>query len=272
MKRTDIRAIIKEYLADSTVKELSEQVASDLVAYLRKRFPNKQFGNVYNVECDFWGFFADSGSISGKIERCDPTEVDHVIDSVSFSIDKELRVMVWDQDEFALTLNMNHLSEDDVTDIMHMADTRHKVDIYRTFMRIPSKDRGKLSSMIPDSKALSLFESDVPPYAFYQYDGLFYHNTNRCVGDLGRGIGFGGIIQEKGTIAEIGNRFISIGEHAFDGCKNLTEVHISGKIHYVGKHAFANIPGLVIYCNASAKPSAWDDEWCDESCKVLFNE
>jgi hypothetical protein len=50
----------------------------------------------------------------------------------------------------------------------------------------------------------------------------------------------------------------------------LTEVYLSGNVHYIGKHAFANIPGLKIYCDASAKPAAWDDEWCDEACIVEF--
>ena len=271
MKRTDIRAAIKEYLTDNIVTELSEEVADELAKYLKGRFPDKECGNLYNVECDFWGFFAENGSISGKIERCDPIEIDHVIDSVSFSIDKDLRVMAWDRDKTILSLDMHNLSEDDESDIMGMADPRRYVDIYRTFMRVPSKDRGKLSSMIPNSMALSLFEDDIPPYAFYQYDGYFLHKTNRGVGDLGGGVGYGGIIQEEGTIAEIGNRFVSIGEHAFDGCKNLTEVHISGNVHVVGKHAFSNIPGLVIYCSASAKPSTWDDDWCDENCKAFFN-
>lgn len=271
MDRTEIRTLIKEYLIDNNVMKISSQLADNLKSFLKEKHPNKRFGNSYKIKCEFSDLFGKGGCITGKIDRCDPLEPDFVIDSVSFSIDGELRVMTWEKDKIVLTLDMSNLSEDDKTDISNI-DNYHNIDVYRTFMHIPPHHRGKLATMIPDSRALELLEDDIPPYAFYKYEGLFYHTTNRGVGNLGGGFGFGGFIREKGSIAEIGNRFASIGEHAFDGCLNLKEVHLSGKIHYIGKHAFSNIPGLIIHCDASSKPACWDDEWCDENCTVYFNK
>ncbi len=271
MKRTEIRTLIKEYLADNNVRKISQQMADELKRFLHAKYPSEKFGNSYNVECKFNDLFSKSGCVSGKIDRCDPFEPDFIINSVSFSIDGDLHVMVWEKDKFALDLDMSNLSEDDKTDIMNI-DNYHNIDVYRTFIRIPPQDRGKLATMIPNSMGLELLRDDIPPYAFYQYEGLFYHTTNKGVGNLGGGFGFGGFIREKGTIAEIGNRFTSIGEHAFDGCLNLTEVHISGNVQYVGKHAFSNVPGLKVYCSALSKPASWDDDWCDGLCQVYFKK
>ena len=269
MKRAEIRTMIKAYLSDNNIKSLSQQLADNLKIFLQGKYPNEKDGNSYTIECEFTDLFVKSDSVTGRIDRCDPLEPDFIIDSVSFSIDADLRIMTWEKDKIALNLDMDNLSEDDKTDIMNI-DSFHNIDVYGTFMRTAPKNRGKLAAMIPNSMALELFEKDIPPYAFYQYDGLFYHTTNKGVGNLGGGFGFGGFVRKKGSIAEIGNRFSSIGEHAFDGCLNLTEIHISGNIHYVGKHAFSNIPGLVIYCSAPSKPSTWEDDWCDEFCKVYF--
>lgn len=108
----------------------------------------------------------------------------------------------------------------------------------------------------------------IPPYAFYNYEGKFYHTTNHAIGDIGGGIGFGGFIKELGSITEI--RAKSIGEHAFDGCKNLTEVYLNNDVHYIGKHAFSNVQNLIIHCPTAQKPTTWDEEWCDFNCDVRW--
>ena len=268
MTRTDIRTLIKEFLANAGTKVLSSHLSDKLAAQLRKQYPDRQHGNVYNINCEYDDLF---NMINGRIDRCDSFEQDSVMDSVSFAIDKDLRVEAWDQTPAVLTLDMNDLSEDDLVDISHMNDFG-RVDVYKTFMRTPAKDRGKLAAMIPHARGLELFDEDIPPYAFYQYEGKFYSFTGKAVGDLGGGVGFGGSVRALGTVAEISSRVVVIGEHAFDGCRNLTEVYLPGNVHYVGKHAFANIPGLIIRCGAASKPALWDDQWCDENCTVYFRD
>ena len=271
MKREEIRLKLKDFLKDKCVKKLTAQVAYEIKEFLREKYPNQRFGNSNTIDSKFSELFAKGGCISGKIDRCDPFEPTFIIDSVRFSIDCDLSVMVWENDKFALNLDLNNLSEDDITDIKHIGNGS-EIDLYRTFIRIPVKDRGKFAEMIPDSLALDLLGDDIPPYAFYKYNGLFYHTTTKGVGDLGGGIGFGGYIKERGSKVQIKNNVVSIGEHAFDCCSNLTEVHISGNVHYVGKHAFSNIPNLIIYCDMVSKPSTWDDEWCDKNCKVVYKK
>ena len=269
MNRQEIREMIKEYLKSASPRSLSEVTAKQLEEYLKARYPGAKLGNKYNIECDFVDFFTNRNYISGLIERCDSFDEDSVIDSVSFHVYDDMSVMAWDKGGFALKLDMDNLSNDDLTDIMHM-DNSEKIDLYTTFMRISPKDRGRLAGMIPNSMATELFHNDIPPYAFYKYDGQFYGSTGKGVGDLGGGIGFGGFTRALGSKAEIKPTVISIGEHAFDGCLHLTEVYVSKNVHYIGKHAFANIPGLVIRCGAPSKPATWDDEWCDGGCKVIF--
>ena len=269
MKRNEVRSVIKEFLLEFDIKALSSDVADKLAIYLQEKYPSTKFGNSYNIECKFDDFFC-ARNVCGKIDRCDSFEESYVLDSVTFDINKDLQVMVWDKEPFALTLDMDNLSDDDLIDINNI-NNQGKIDVYTTFMRIGEKNRGKLASKIPNSEALELFDKDIPPFAFYEYDGLFYHTTRKAVGDLGGGVGFGGYVREQGSVAEISNTVISIGSHAFDGCKNLTKVYISSNVNYIGKHAFANIPDLVIYCNLPSKPDTWDNEWCDENCTVYFN-
>ena len=157
MKRTEIRTLIKEYLADNNVEKMSQQTADELKRFLQAKHPNEKFGNSYKVECKFNDLFVKSDCVSGKIDRYDPFEPDFIIDSVSFSIDGDLRVMVWEKDKIALNLDMSNLSEDDKTDIMNI-DNYHNIDVYRSFIRIPPQDRGKLATMIPNSMVLECSE------------------------------------------------------------------------------------------------------------------
>ena len=193
MNRLDIRTAIKRFLAEKGVKTLTVSSADELLAYLCEQYPDTRFGNVYEFGCEYDELFE---IITGIINRCDPYDPESVIDSVTFKIDKNLRVTAWDQTPAVLTLDMNALTEDDLADIAHI-NQEGKVDIHKTFMRTPAKDRGKLAAMIPQSLALELFGNDIPPYAFYHYDGKFYSPTGRAVGDLGGSFGFGGFVSVK---------------------------------------------------------------------------
>lgn len=267
MKREEIRELINEYLKANNITEISDQCAIGVKSMLRGKYKDSEFGNKYEIECEYDDFWSEA-CITGNIKRLDPFEDDYVIDSVKFSIYENMDVMVWDKDEeLSLCLDMDNLSKNDLIDIKHF-NYRNTNDLYYMFIRVKSTNRGKLANMIDN--CLGYFTDDIPSYAFYNYEGLFYDKSGKAIGDIGGGRGFGGIVMEQGTTAHIATTVKSIGEHSFDGCKYLTEVYLNSNIHYIGKHAFSNIPGLIIHCPFAVKPNNWDDLWCDSSCKVIW--
>lgn len=260
MKREEVRKKIREFLNNNHISALSKGVADDLVVFLKEQYPDRQFGNVYDIKAKYDSSFSQ---ISGHIKRCDSFDRNDVIDAVSYKIMENLDINVSsDREKLLLTLDMNNLTRDDIVDIkMFSLPFSGNNDVYKTFMRVAPKERGKLASMV--NGCPQVFSTDIPPYAFYEYEGLFYCTTQERVSF--------GIVKMPGSVAELNTGLVSIGEHAFDGCKQLKKVLLSGDIHYVGKFAFANIPGLIIECSASSKPDYWDDEWCDSNCIVKWN-
>ena len=272
MKREEIRKCINEFFQNNSSIVLSKNTANELKRILEEKYENKEYGNKYEIEVEFNEIFAGP-PIYGSVRRCDPFEKTKVLDCVEFIIDSNKGVAVRENRRFSLTLNMSNLSKDDLIDIENISyfySNKLSFDIYTTFMRVKPFDRGVLANKIED--CLTCFTYDIPPYAFYNYAGKFYHTTNRAIGDIGGGKGFGGFVKEQWSIADISDSIISIGEHAFDGCKNLSGVNIKGNVHYIGKHAFSNIPGLIIHVNETSKPDLWDDEWCDSNCEVIWNQ
>ena len=63
----------------------------------------------------------------------------------------------------------------------------------------------------------------------------------------------------------------SIGEYAFDGCSSLTSITIPDSITSINEDAFDNCDALTIYCEASSKPSGWDDNWNWDDLPVVWN-
>ena len=54
----------------------------------------------------------------------------------------------------------------------------------------------------------------------------------------------------------------SIGAEAFSGCSALTSVTIPASVTKMGASVFENsLTQMVIYCEATSKPSEWDDNW-----------
>ena len=270
MKRNDIRAYIHGFFEDAKPVSLSEETTEKLKAFLEAKLSSAAHDTDFVVEADYHDFFP-SNRIEGNTKRMDPVEPGRAVESVHFYIDSPEEVMVWSDEPFVLNLDMDCLSKDDLVDIKYLGKSPHgyEIDVYKTFLRIPPLKRGLLSSMMEDP--MGAFDHEVPPYAFYGYKGQFKHTTDETV-DLSGGLGqFLAHKVERGSTLDVDAWIESIGEHAFDGCTNLKEVIIRYKPHYVGKHAFANIPGLVIRCpRLSKKPDNWDDEWCDENCKIIW--
>ena len=268
MEREEVRKHLHEYFKIVGNVELSDGLARDMVTYLKLKYPNRRFGNTYVIEGSFHSFFPKE-HIEGCVKRMDPIEQNHVVDFIKFEIFGPDEIAVWGEDPVVLDLDLDHLSKDDLVDIKYLDLPSGRIDVINTFMRIPPKKRGLLAGMMENP--LAAFRHHVPPYAFYNYQGQFYHTTNKTFGDIGGGYGFGGFIRELGSTLEIDSSVKIIDEHAFDSCANLKEVIIKGKPHHIGKLAFSNTSGLVIRCRFDEKPGDWDEEWCDANCKVIWN-
>ncbi len=86
------------------------------------------------------------------------------------------------------------------------------------------------------------------------------------------------------TSVIIPNNIISIGSSAFDGCKSLKHINIPSSINIlnndtffscsslelivipklvtkIGKYVFRDCNSLTIFCEASSKPSGWNETW-----------
>lgn len=49
---------------------------------------------------------------------------------------------------------------------------------------------------------------------------------------------------------------------AFANCKKLEEVYLGKNVIRIESSAFFGTPDLIINCEASEKPSGWDEQWC----------
>ena len=80
-----------------------------------------------------------------------------------------------------------------------------------------------------------------------------------------------------GSVTSIGNRAFngctsltsivipegvaSIGQWAFYNCTSLTSIVIPNSVISIGSYAFSYCNNLTIYCEATEKPTGWDDNW-----------
>ena len=267
MKREDVRKVIHECIDDlnKPLPELVKPLKDHLLSTYHQR---DEFDNSYQIKVEYDELYE---CINGSVERLDPIEKTRAVDKVIFSISSDKSITAKTGGVIVLSLDMDNLSKDDLTDIKSMDHVTTDVDIYRTFMRVHPSKRGILSNML--FNAVGSFKEDIPPYAFYKYEGEYFAKSGKMFGDLAPGgMGFGGFVMQKGNVLEIPSVVKSIGEHAFDSSKNLTKAYIPENVKYIGYHAFSNTPGLTIYCSSSSKPSNWDDEWCDKNCTVVWRK
>ena len=72
------------------------------------------------------------------------------------------------------------------------------------------------------------------------------------------------------TSITIPDSVTSIGSSAFSGCTSLTSITIPDSVTSIGQYAFYDCTSIVIYCEATNKPSGWDTSW-NISCPVVWN-
>ena len=144
------------------------------------------------------------------------------------------------------------------------------INFYELYHGCQKEERGLLSKLLMEHfnvPSLSCFDLVIPAYAFYKYDALFYVPGDKIYASGG----FCHFTYEKRDTIVITNPTRGIEEHAFDGCTKLKEIYLCSNVERIEKHAFVNCPGLIIHCAFKNKPVGWDDEWCDGSCKVMWD-
>lgn len=62
----------------------------------------------------------------------------------------------------------------------------------------------------------------------------------------------------------------SIGMDAFHYCREIKEINIPIGVEYIAESAFYECTNLTIYCEASSKPDAWDENWNYSNCPVVW--
>ncbi len=100
--------------------------------------------------------------------------------------------------------------------------------------------------------------TSIPNYAFYNCTSLTRITIPSSVLSIG---GFSFSYCNSLTDIIIPSNLQSIGQQAFDDCTSLTSIVIPSNLSTIEFGAFYNCTSLTIYCEATDKPSEWNDYW-----------
>ncbi len=62
-----------------------------------------------------------------------------------------------------------------------------------------------------------------------------------------------------------------IGYSSFRDCGSLKSIKIPNSVTSIGSNAFERCTSLIIYCEATSKPSGWSIDWNNYNCPVYWN-
>ncbi|MBO5262094.1 MAG: leucine-rich repeat domain-containing protein [Clostridia bacterium] len=75
---------------------------------------------------------------------------------------------------------------------------------------------------------------------------------------------------DKLTSVTVPSGVEAIGVYAFQSCTALTSIVIPSSVTNIYSYAFLGCDSLTIYCEAKEQPSAWDRDWNNSKCPVVF--
>ena len=110
-------------------------------------------------------------------------------------------------------------------------------------------------------------------YMYTVSDGIRYRLKNNVAEVVKQSSSLCGDIVLSGTVTYnlVVYHVTSISYLAFNVCRGVTSITIPNSVTSIGDSAFNNCSRLVIYCEASSRPSGWDRNWNSSDCPVVWN-
>lgn len=270
MTEQELKRIVESYLAErgqtESFRDLAEYVLGRLAAEHTHTIPDGQFPfptwtvralhSCYNEIIFFY--------------KLDTIEDNYLLEGFIISFSKENRLSVFDMTRLGrpeiLTPVISDYSKEAILAVYPDFKSNYRdMDerVKKLFDNAPLEKRGILSAILSNELDRSfpiLFDGKIPDYCYYNWDSLFKVPESAVRG----GSQFGAFMYQMiipSSRVNLPKSVTVIGQHAFDGCRRLTEIFIPNSVEKVESCAFANCPSLIIKCEADHQPSDWAYDW-----------